>query len=217
MDTQRLTLVSKRKRNFSKSTRLRLKKRRELLQREFDHEGLSLIATYRDTIQSPPLPCFKIKKQGKPKVVSIVSLKDGFERKDLGDKILVRPRVSVQAQAPPPVICLVTPPHSSETNDDPIIVRHIELTQEQRVRARRAKVSFHPVRRIVAEVDSNQRPILMSRGCKIRPRNEFCRNCFEEKYYLTWKPTLKPTPEPHKNNKLREELRNLYGESDISD
>ena len=166
MDTQKLTSVPKRKRNFGKSTRLRLKKRRELLQQEFDREGLNLIATYRDTIQCPPLPRFKIKIPGKPKVVSIVSLKNGFELKDLGDKILVKPRASAPVQAQPPVICLVTPPHSSEANDDPIIVRHIELKQEQRIGASQKRVSFPPGRRIVPEVDPNQRPILLCRGCK---------------------------------------------------
>ena len=156
---------------------------------------------------------FQNKKTQGPKVVSVVSLTTGFEFKDLGDKILVKPRILVPALAQPPVICLVTPPYPSETNDDPIFVKQIELTQEQRVKISQKRVSFPPGRRIVPEPDQNQRPILSCKGCNIRPRNEFCRNCFEENYHLTWK----PTPKIYKSSQLREELRNLFGESDISD
>ena len=197
------------KRKYNKKTRERIRRRKELLQAEFDKEGLNLIATYRDVTSCPPVKEQFRKKIGKPKVISSAVLREPYIIKDLGDKILVKPRICFQPEqsVEPPLICLITPPRSDENPDVEILPQPVQpsviKTRDPKLGS---KVAFKPGRRINSSSIGKSRPILFCGDCKVRPRPDFCKKCFECNYHYN-----------HAQNILRDKLRELFGESDISD
>ena len=197
------------KRKYNKKTRERIRRRKELLQAEFNKEGLNLIATYRDVTSCPPVREQFRKKIGKPKVIDSVVLREPYTIKDLGDKILVKPRVCYQPKRPvePPLICLITPPRSDENPDLDNLPQPVQPSlNKTRDPKLCSKVVFKPGRRIHSPYIDKSRPILFCADCRIRPRADFCKKCFECNYHYNYA-----------QNMLRDRLRDLFGESDISD
>ena len=117
----------------------------------------------------------------------------------------------------PPLICLVTSPRSDEgifCNDPPpTIGKSVNLG----TLPKRQRVHFNPGRRVQnSTLDS--RPILVCATCAIRPKGNFCNNCFEQNYiYVHRVSQLEKKPRSRKEIELRSKLRDLFGESDISD
>ena len=59
------------------------------------------------------------------------------------------------------------------------------------------------------------RPTLSCTECVVQPKNEFCCRCFEENYFYF--PNVSASVEKYNQSKeLRDELRDIFGESDIS-
>ena len=162
---------------------------------------------------------------------------------DLGDGLRIIPDTSAQVGQPtepvyipstkpvymPPLICLVTPPRLNENVT-------IDLTKPEpkglsscvRVGAKEnyRKIYFNPGRRIYSTQLINSRPVLICVSCKIISKSEFFNDCFscnyhyepqkiERKKNLEVKKVKKPFETSH--SKLRNKLRDLFGESDISD
>ena len=204
MNTQNVPPKKGHRRNPNKHTRARLRKRRELLQQEFDREGFNLIATCTDVTKCPSLRTLKLKplEKPKPRIVSNIVLTEKYQLRDLGDKIQVKPS---KIPTEPPLICLRTPPHPG-------------IGQE----AASDKTYPIPAVRIVSvdKKNNSPRPVLKCSDCLIKPKREACIHCFKKNYYYTPPPVAyRQRNEIYKkgNNELRERLIDLFGESDISD
>ena len=106
--------IKKRKRvKYSKAARERIRRRRQLLQEEFNREGLNLIATFKDVTNCP---LFKERlKLNEPKITASEIMHNRFELRDFGESIQLT-RCSAGNKSP--VIDLVTPPHSGSAPEN---------------------------------------------------------------------------------------------------
>ena len=203
MSTQNVPPKRSRRRNPNKHTRARLRKRREYLQQELDHEGLNLIATCRDVTKCPSLQKLKFKplEKPKPRIVSNIVLTEKYHFRGLGDKIQVKPS---KIPLEPPLICLIAPPH-------PGIGREVASD----------KTYPFPKARIVPTEDKQLlRPLLKCNNCAVKPKREACIRCFEKNYYYTQPPIAHRQQNKiykNKSSEIRNKLIDLFGESDISD
>ena len=88
------------------------------------------------------------------------------------------------------------------------------------------KIYFNPGRRIYSTQLDKSRPVLICEFCKIKPKSEFCNDCFscnylcvpqkiERKENLEIRKVRKPCE--ISNSDLKNKLRDLFAESDISD
>ena len=223
MERQDFGVKTKNKRRkYNKKTRERLRRRRQQLQEEFDKEGLNLIATFRDVTNCPPRKAQRINIKRGPKIISNEAVVNKYKIEDLGDQIRVTQQTSPEVVVlktvyKPPLICLVTPPRSGERiickNPPPTIEKTVNL----KTLPKRQGVHFNPGRR-VQNSTLNSRPILACATCAIRPKDNFCKGCFELNYFYVHRvPQLEQESRSRNEIELRSKLRDLFGESDISD
>ena len=217
MDNQGSIPTKKAKRvKYSKSTRQRLRKRRQLLQDEFDRQGLNLVATFKDVTGCPSFKERQRKSRAGPKILSNVALENKYEFRDLGNKIIIKPYIP---KPEPPVICLVTPPHNTYKPEPPVICLvtppHPGIGQEPTSIQRHSSQG----KRFIPIGNCMSRPVFKCKNCQLKPKSGACFDCFSVNYYYT--------PPVANNNcsivsentspSLRDRLRDLFGESDISD
>ena len=221
------TIIKKRK--YNKKTRERLRRRRQQLQEEFDKEGLNLIATFRDVINCPPRKVQRDNIERGPKIISNEAVVNKYKIEDLGDHIRVSQQTSPEVVVlktvyKPPLICLVTPPRSDEEKNCKDLSRPVDkgiITLN--TAPKRQGVHFNPGRRVQNPNVINSRPILMCATCTVKPKDNFCNSCFERNYfYVSHVPKFEKNPRNHvirnrEEIELRNRLRDLFGESDISD
>ena len=95
------------------------------------------------------------------------------------------------------------------------ITQTIDFNKEQIFESNN-QLYFPPGRRITTTQNIKSRPTLFCTKCAIRPKNEFCRRCFEENYFYF--SNISASIEKNIQSKeLRDKLRDIFGESDISD
>ena len=200
---------------FSKSTRQRLRKRRQLLQNEFDRQVLNLIATFKDVTSCPLFKERQQKSTAVPRIISNVVSKYKYEIRDLGEQIQIKPHNTLKPEAP--VICLLTPPHNTLKPEPPVICLvtppHPSIGQESTSGWRHSSQR----KRFISTQNCNSRPIFKSKNCLIKPKTGACSDCFATNYYYTSSVSrnncilnVKNT-----NRELRDKLRDLFRESDM--
>ena len=183
-----------------------------MLQSEFKKEGLDAIVTYKDVVGLIPVK----KEHKKPRVVSSVILSETINYKEI-----IKPRKATlppterKKASSPPLICLVTPPHPgiSETVD-PNKFRRENKQKVSDTTTENKNLYFPPGKRVGSAQNRDSHPTLYCKDCTFNPVNNYCKNCFEKNYFFYVKDKKDKF---YKNIQLRDELRDLFGESDISD
>ena len=211
MDQSAIKIRTRRQR-ISKRERQRFRKRRDLLQSEFNKEGFNAIITYKYVVGLIP-----VKKENKKlKIVSIIQLSENINYKEI-----IKPRKATppptegKTASSPPLICLVTPPHPgiSETVN-PNKFRRENKQKVSDTTTEKKILHFPPEKRVVSAQNRDSHPTLYSKGCSLKPVNNYCKNCLEKNFFVYVKDKKDKF---YKNTQLRDELRDLFGESDISD
>ena len=214
---QDLGVKTKNKNNkYNKKTRERIRRRKQLLQEEFDREGLNLIATYKDVSSCPPCKEQRGKVIKSPTIISDEVVLNKYKKEDLGDKIRIYQRTSPEEVGlknvyTPPLICLITPPRSDEEkiciNSSRIVSKSL-LSLE--TAPKRQGVHFNPGRRVQNSNSSDSHPILVCATCAVKPKDNFCKKCFEQNYlYVHRKHQLEKRPRKYKiRNRKEVELSN---------
>ena len=147
----------------------------------------------------------------KPQITSSIYLRDKINLENFGFELQKTPIIAPSITAPPvislltpPLVCLITPPHSgigfkpTSKLEENRITQTIDFNKEQIFESSN-QLYFPPGRRIITTQNI-----------------EFCRRVFGENYFYF--PNISaPIEKNIQNKELRAELRDIFGESDISD
>ena len=194
VDNQSSIPTKKAKRvKLSKSTRQRLRKRRQLFQDDFDGQGLNLVATFKDVTGCTSFKERQRKSRLGRKILSKVALKNKFEFKDLGDQIIVKPYIP---KPQPLLLCLVTPPYPG-------------ISQERITKL----PDFPHEKRSTPAKKFNSRPIFKCKNCILKAKSGACFDCSSINYYYTPPVVINCSiVSENTNRNLRDRLRDLFGE-----
>ena len=211
MDQTAIKIRTRRQR-ISKRERQRFRKRRDLLQSEFNKECFDAIVTYKDVVGLIP-----VKKENKKlRIVSSIVLSENINYKEI-----IKPRKATppptegKTASSPPLICLVTPPHPGVSKTvDPNKFRRENKQKVSDATTEKKILHFPPGKRVASAQNRDSHPTLYCKGCSLKPVNIYCINFFEKNYFVYIKDKKDKF---YKNIQLRDELRDLFGESDISD
>ena len=175
-------------------------------------------------------PCKERRRKIKrgPKIISNEVVLKKYKIEDLGEQIRIFQQTSpevveLRTVYKPPLICLVTPPRSDDEKICKDPPRNVANIFNLETLHKRQGVHFNPGRRVQNLILNNSRPILVCATCAVRPKDNFCKGCFEQNYsYVHHVPQLEKnhkriTIRNRKEIELRNKLKDLFGESDISD
>ena len=122
--------------------------------------------------------------------------------------------------------------YSSSINEDIVTIdltkpepKNLSSCVRAEVMENYRKIYFNPGRRIYSTQLINSRPVLVCEFCTIKAISEFCQDCFSCNYLYAPQEIEQKELEVRKvekpckisNSDLRNKLRDLFGESDISD
>ena len=147
-----------------------------------------MLATFRDVTSCPPCKEWRGKIKKGPKIISNEAVVYKYKIEDLGDQIKISQQTSPEVVElktiyKPPLICLVTPSRSDEEKNCKDLSRPVDesiITLD--TAPKRQGVHFNPSRRVQNPIVTNSRPILMCALCAVKPKDNFCKGCFEQNY-----------------------------------